>query len=248
MSSSTTSFRSRSTSRLGLLGLATLIACVVLPVASASATPQYSWFTNQPAKGREAAGALVLPNDKVLVAGGTNSTYTTSPGWTNTTYTIYDNFGAGSWTAEKSFGTTSRPGQVSAQGKIWMFNLANGKALMVGGNSGTQTSQVYNPTADTWSAPVTATDSGTSPVCAQSGDKTVACYNPSGKITVYSEATDSWASKSATYLWAAPQFVGLDGDRFLKSGGYTAEGNVTKIYDVSADTWTTSGNTVDTLR
>jgi len=81
--------------------------------------------------GRAGHTATLLPNGKVLVAGGTNSSILASA-------ELYDP-ATGNWTLTGSLGT--------AQSGHTATLLPNGKVLVVGGTA----AELYNPTTGTWS-------------------------------------------------------------------------------------------------
>lgn len=204
--------------------------------------------TASSARARAFHGAILLPNGKVLVAGGFNGV--SSPG-----AELYDP-ASGTWS------TTGGPGHY--RNRSTMTLLANGKVLVAGGQGNivsVATAELYDPATGTW----TATGSLATARCDHS-----ATLLPNGKVLVtggffgqlsilggttlasaelYDPATGTWTATSslaaardghtATLLPNGKVLVAGGQNRPL--GGILASA---ELYDPASETWTTTGSLV----
>src|SRR6266513_6182385 len=125
--------------RFAFLLLSTGAALLGAPLATQGAPVNFV-ITGSLATARTNTTATLLPNGKVLVAGGTNIDSNLASA------ELYDP-ASGSWTATGSLGT-ARQGHTATL-------LPNGKVLVAGGGSsnGILTSaELYDPASGTWSA------------------------------------------------------------------------------------------------
>ena len=193
---------------------------------------------------RENHVATVLANGKVLVAGGRHIA-----GFQQTLLAsalIYDPT-ADTWTPTGSM-TTVRDRAGSAL-------LPSGKVLVVEGATTqspfevTQTAELYDPAAGTWTsttnAPVTAhpfvglTPLSDGRILVSGGDRTPELYSPAG---------DSF-SPTAQAPFSAATFTALPGGKVLGRGSRTrAADRAGEIYDVTANSWTEFGPRGDSRR
>jgi len=191
--------------------------------------------------------ATLLPNGKVLVAGGTTTARLN-------TSSLYDP-DTDSWAAG--------PTMNSPRSQHTATLLPNGKVLVVGGGSagsaGLNTSEIYNPdrsnTADSWAAGPT-----------MNGERTqhTATLLPNGKVLVAGGTTNGSAGLNTSSLydpvadsWAAvanPNNMGarfnhtatlLPNGKVLVAGGTTngsAGLNTSSLYDPVLDSWAAVAN------
>ncbi|MFC1679466.1 kelch repeat-containing protein, partial [Elusimicrobiota bacterium] len=187
-------------------------------------------------KVRGAHTATLLPNGKVLVAGGDG---TVSP----STAELYDP-SAGTWTGTGSMS--------ESRGYHTATLLPNGKVLVAGGSdSGTlSTAELYDPSAGTW----TGTDSMSAvrrwhtATLLQSGKVLVAGGQSTGGIwlstaELYDPSAGTWtgtgAMSDSRYDHTA---MLLPSGKVLVAGGYDgSELSTAELYDPSAGTWTGTG-------
>jgi hypothetical protein len=180
------------------------------------------------AQARSGHTATLLPNGKVLVAGGSYLDTLTGPLFLASAE-LYDP-AAGSWSSTGSLGT-GRSGHTATP-------LLNGKILVVGGqgtNSSFLTSaELYDPATGKW----TPTGSlGT----AQSGH--TATLFPNGKVLVvggttaelYNPATGTWSPTGSPGTSGAATL--LPNGKVLVVGSATAE-----LYDPAIGTWSPTSN------
>jgi hypothetical protein len=106
-------------------------------ILTGSATPWIATGSLNVPRSRHSA--TLLPDGKVLVAGGRSS----NPPGALESAELYDP-ATGSWTATANL-TTPRVGHGAAL-------LPNGKVLVVGGDSGGLTAELYDPASGTWTA------------------------------------------------------------------------------------------------
>ena len=174
--------------------------------------------------------ATLLPNGKVLVAGGHNGSALASA-------EFYDP-GTNTWSAAASLSTA----------RYWHTAtlLASGKVLVAGGDNGPSSlasAELYDPVANTWSA---------------AGSLTTARYShratllPSGKVLVtggsgtsseiYDPVANTWsAAGNLAYARSFHTATLLPSGKVLVAGGQGA-GASAELYDPVANTWSGAGN------
>jgi hypothetical protein len=194
---------------------------------------------------RSSHTATLLPNGKVLVAGGVGSTGITLA--TNTSE-LYD-YTSGSW-------ATTSGSMSTARGYHRAILLPNGKTMLVGGSfyDGTSSSMptavdLYDYATDTWST------TGSFPVAGGISDFTLTVL-PTGKVLVASGwsagsvLSGAWLYDPNAGTWAATGSLGtaryaaaatlLPDGKVLIAGGNVGSGVVTasaELYDPSAGTF-----------
>ncbi len=191
---------------------------------------------------REAHTATLLPNGKVLVAGGYMGG---NNGVDLATSELYDPATA-TWSATGSL--------VTARSYHTATLLPNGKVLVVGGFGALASAELYNPASGTWST----TGSLATPRYGHT-----ATLLPNGKVLVTSGFTgtnfDAVASAElydpASGIWSATGSLGtarafatatlLPNGRVLVAGGNTTAGNSlseAELYDQASGNWTVTGS------
>jgi len=184
--------------------------------------------------------ATLLPNGKVLAAGGFGAT-----GYLNSAE-IYDPAN-GTWVATASFGT--------ARGHHAATLLANGKVLLTGGLTGVSASYVsaaelYDPATGVWTA--------TNPLATARGYNT-ATLLPSGAVLVagglgasgYLSSAESYDPVTGIWTAAGSLTTGrnfhtatlLPNGKVLVAGGFSGSDSVAsaELFDPATRTWTASG-------
>lgn len=165
---------------------------------------------------RASQTATLLPNGKVLVAGGCNGRRC---GTSVATAEIYDP-ASGTWTMTGSM-ATARSAHVAAV-------LPNGRVLVAGGRGAGSAAEVYNPAAGTWSATAsmatarswaTATLLGSGLVLVAGGQTDISAAE------LYNSGTGTWstAGNMATGRYEHTATLLQDG-RVLVAGGATSSG------------------------
>jgi N-acetylneuraminic acid mutarotase len=189
--------------------------------------------------------ATLLPNGKVLVAGGlgTGGVYLASA-------ELYDP-ASGTWTATGSMG--------AARYEHMLAVLANGQVLVVGGANSTNvlaSAELYNPATGTWSgtgALNTARMFHTATVLANGKVLVAAGYNngPLSSAEVYDPASGTWtatgALNTARYYHRTTL---LPNGKLLVSGGTVGPGGPfltsAELYDPVSGKWTATGSMAGT--
>lgn len=186
-----------------------------------------AWTTTGPlSANRSRQCTVLLPNTKVLIAGGTLSTAQ-----------LYDP-SAGTW------GTTG-PLSVVRDNHSCVL-LPNGKALAIGGSAPLSTAELYDPTSGTWSA--------AGSISVARGYHTSALL-PSGKVlamggytgTAYSAVVDiyeptigSWSTANAMSESRQHHSATLlPNGKVLVSGGWNGAAalSTTQLYDPASNSW-----------
>ncbi len=189
---------------------------------------------------RDSHTATLLPNGKVLVAGGYNGSDLASA-------ELYDP-ASGTWTATGSL-TTARDTHTATL-------LPNGKVLVAGGFSGFSfpaSEELYDPASGTWMA--------TGSLATERGYHT-ATLLPSGKVLVaggddnggnalasaelYDPASGTWtATGSLGTARAQHTATLLSNGKVLLTGGFDSSGDSSasaELYDPASGTWTGTGS------
>ena len=192
--------------------------------------------------GRELHTATMLPNGKVLVAGGVKFPNTDPL----SSAELYDPV-TGAWSSGANL--------INARWGHTATLLGNGKVLIAGGSAGSAgllaTAELYDPAANTWTS---AASLATKRV------RHVASLLPNGSLLVtaghdeqfqslastelYNPSLNAWTSAeaipNARYL---PEAALLQNGKVLLTGGVNAGPLAsTQLYDLSANTWINGGN------
>jgi N-acetylneuraminic acid mutarotase len=185
----------------------------------------------------------LLPNGKVLVAGGLNasSSYFASA-------ELYDP-ATNSWSAAGAL-TTARAQHTATL-------LPNGKVLVVGGGNLSITiasAELYNPATNSWSA---------AGALSTARENHTATLLPNGKVLVaggyvggylasaelYDPATNSWSAAGAlTTARDVHTATLLPNGKVLVAGGYGSSGELSsaELYDPASNSWAAAGTLITT--
>ena len=238
--------------RLKALMVFLLLGLAVMSPQSVKASGTWS-ITGSMATARFAHSAILLPNGKVLVVGGTiNGVYLSSA-------EIYD----------PAAGTWSNTGSMSkARIDFTATLLPNGKVLVAGGydnNPGYfNSAEIYDPATGTWSPTGSMNKTG---IYAQGRSGHTATLLPNGKVLVaggvshnawngmtvynsdselYDPAKGTWSGtgsmKNDHYHHTATLMLN---SKVLVAGGITAGGNsviTAEFYDPITQTWSSTGS------
>jgi N-acetylneuraminic acid mutarotase len=188
--------------------------------------------------------ATLLPNGKVLIAGGDNL----SGGLASAE--IYDPQ-TGRWT---STGSMHMPRSMHVAAL-----LPNGKVLVAGGcnadcNTATATAELYDPSTGQWSLTgsmstlryyFTATLLGAGKVLVTGGCSQTACGAVTAVSELYDPATGQWSHTGSLVTARDYQTATLLGNgRVLVAGGYTTSGASAsaEVYNPSTGAWSATGS------
>ncbi len=195
--------------------------------------------TGSLAQGRDNHQAVLLPNGKVLVAGGSYSTGPNAATWTSSCELF--NPATGTWSSTGNLNFTGRMD----------FNtllLPNGKVLATGNGfsyTGTETAELYDPATGVWSKSGDNLTKRWNFPTVLLGDGRVLAIGGfvAGGVTatceIYNPATGTW---TATGSMATPRryaiAVLLRDGRVLAAAGYnTSDLTSSEIYDPATGTW-----------
>lgn len=193
--------------------------------------------------------ATLLPNGKVLVAGGTSGkSYLKSA-------ELYDP-SSGKWTSAGDM----KSGRYSHTATL----LQNGKVLVAAGSSASDgtplsTADIYDPGSNSWTAakPLNIARRGHAAALLQNGKVLVAggitCpkYTPAYTATaeLYDPSSDSWSYAGyMTMQRSAPTATLLQNGKVLVAGGVTGKAentNSAELFDPTTGTWTATGSMAD---
>ena len=188
------------------------------------------------AAGRYSHTATLLPNGKVLVAGGY-----AYPGYLASNE-LYDP-ASNSWSAAGALQT----GRYSHSATL----LPNGKVLVAGGDgSGDNLAELYDPASDAWSSAGALTSAR---------ERHTATLLPNGKVMVaggnrvaasaelYDPTSDAWSVAGALAAERHSHTATLLADgKVLVAGGYGSEGDFssTELYDPASNSWSSAGSLI----
>lgn len=198
---------------------------------------------------RKETTATLLPNGKVLVAGGRNLTSVTGqPGDALDSAELYDS-GANSWIATGSMNVKRFLHEATL--------LTNGKVLVAGGFddtfAGTLSADLYDPDAETWTSTgamgvarirFTATLLPNGKVLVAGGiDPSDSTFTGFASAELYDPTTGVWAPTGSMTVkhWRHTATLLPNGKVLVAGGysiGYTTAINTAELYDPATGTWT----------
>ena len=197
---------------------------------------------------RLSATATLLPNGKVLLAGGTTVTTSTTPGVALSSAELFD-------PSTRTFAYTGT--MVSARQNYTATLLSNGKVLLVGGNDGSNASasaELFDPSNNSF-----ALSGGSLQTARWSHTATLL---PSGKVFItggwdstnqalasaelYDPSTDSFSTITSPMITPRADFTStlLSNGAVLIVGGHDGNNNVfanVEIFDPNSATFTSTG-------
>jgi len=189
---------------------------------------------------RGSSAAALLPDGRVLVAGGWNY-----PDGEVASADLYEP-ATDTWSDAKPMH--------SRRGSFGLVVLDDGKALAVGGSWSSAVPEVYDPAKDTWTATVGDGRTGPLPAVAKLRDGRVLAaggrdlYTARAEAQLYDPRTNTWTPAADMHL-AREQGAAatLPDGRVLVAGGYDrdsgtlAAARTFEIYEPATDTWTAPG-------
>jgi hypothetical protein len=201
--------------------------------------------TGSMAAARENHTATVLPNGKVLVAGGISNS-PTAPAPVLATAEIYDPV-AGNWAATGNLITTRYLHTATL--------LPNGKVLVAGGVDNADidlaSAEVYDPVHGTWAATgnLTTSREGHTATLLANG-KVLVAGGGTATAEIYDPVAGTWTpTGNLTTARSADTATLLPNGTVLLAGGYDSGGNIlssAELYDPVAGTWTLTGSLTTT--
>jgi N-acetylneuraminic acid mutarotase len=234
---------------VGLIGAATLVLGPARLASAQAVAPSWS-FTGNLNTAPFGHTATLLPNGKVLVAGGFLDV-TFCPCVTDAAE-LY-NPATGTWTNTSNL--------VTSRGDHTATLLSDGSVLVAGGNDGSgslltlKTAELYDPATDSWSSAgnLNTARSGHTATLMPNGKVLVAGgerngNGPLNSAELYDPATGTWSSTGNLNISRARHTATLlPGGKVLVAGGFVnpATGQVTnsaELYDPATGTWSTTGN------
>jgi N-acetylneuraminic acid mutarotase len=230
------------------LGSTTISAAIGTVTGTEPLSVVARWLPTSMTTARDGNTSTLLPNGKVLVAGGDGNIASAE---------LYDP-SAGSWTATGSM-ATARSGHTATL-------LPNGKVLVAGGvgpgngfGGAVATAELYDPSTGTWSATGSMTTARNAHTATLLPDGSVLVTGGADGIVVtgaavfstaeiYSPSAGTWtATGSMTSARVGDTATSLPSGAVLVAGGIgTGLGNnylaTAEIYDPSAGSWTPTGS------
>jgi large repetitive protein len=223
-----------------ILALAVGLAALALNLSVIPEAKAASWVTTGPLTvARSGHTATLLPNGKVLVAGGYNGSYLS-------TTELYDP-ATGTWTATGAMNTAHEFHTATL--------LPNGKVLVAGGYNGgykdlpLSSAELYDPASGTWTTIGSMHNSR--------GHHT-ATLLPSGKVLVaagqggiadvpyaelYDPASGTWTATGALVTGHSSHTATLLANgKVLVAGGYN--NSTAELYDPASGTWAATGSLI----
>jgi len=200
--------------------------------------------TGTPNTTRYSATQTLLPNGKVLLAGGTARNCVTSPCDLSSTE-LYDPF-TGTWSPTGSM-TTAHSSHTATL-------LANGQVLVAGGFDAGTSAELYNPATGKWAATgsMSVSRGGQAALLLSSGKVLVLFGNSSVTSTeLYDPTTGTWSINGNTNPTAQAGFsvTLLNTGKVLVAGGDNCfyprpcvDVNSAELYDPSVGASTSTGN------
>lgn len=202
-----------------------------------------TWTTVGSMVGTRAGGSsVVLPNGKVLVAGGSNGL---SSGNSLVPYSeIYDP-STQLWTQSGNLNTPR------AIGRYDLVLLNTGKVLVAGGNdingSPFNSAELYNPSAGTWSYTGNMNQARRAAVTVLLSDGRVLVAGGAGtenSAEIYDPSAGTWSSVASMPYpsTGGHSLTLLQNGKVLLAGGHNLDGypSAAAIYDPNTDTWTST--------
>ena len=221
------------------LSLLLAIGLSLPPVTPVQATPNTWSFTGSMATMRAWHTATLLPNGKVLVAGGYNNSGAL------TSAELYDP-ATGIWSATGNMGV--------ARDHHAATLLPNGKVLVTGGwddGDPLASAELYDPATGTWSATGSMDDSRALQTATLLLDGKVlvaggmtSSYGFLGSAELYDPATGTWSATgnmdSARYVHTATLLP--NGKVLVAGGDFDIQHTRAELYDPATGTWSVTGD------
>ncbi len=186
----------------------------------------------------------VLSDGKVLVTGGDSDTAGNNK---LASTEIYDPI-ANTWTTKASMSA----GRTSHQQVTFTDSNGNSKVMVIGGTSSSATrlatTEIYDPSTDTWSSGQSLTYARTSFSAVLLHDGRILVVGGEATNThseVYNPATNAWTTYTIPYsdIWQAVLLGSGANYRVLVVGTAYSGSNHAMFFDPTANAWTTTTNT-----
>ena len=208
------------------------------------ATGNWGSYTGWLATARYQHTATLLPNGKLLIAGGAGINSAKTGSASLASVELYEP-AIGNWTVTGAFATTRTNHTATL--------LPNGKILVAGGVGGSgylASAELYDPTTGTWAATgslATARRYHTATLLPNGKVLVAGGVNSSGFPTsaeLYDPATGTWTGTGSLAAGRnLPAAVLLPNGKLLITGGYNSSYLATaELYDPANGTWTATGS------